>query len=231
MFYRDTHGDQLRFGDVVTGFPSAHAFVEQPAGEETEGTEVVVRLSNNLAVVLTPCCEVGKSEYLTLVPLLSISHWSYPLKNQYFRVDPLRLNVRTDPANCVPVDQWEAMKPEERRERSAKGPVYAFNYLFAYPNKPPILVNDTFSVDFGQGRVDHTAVVHVMDFRDAFRVSIVKEKHKEFGERKKLELTAPSRELLRLKLAQFYGQTPKEDAELISAEAASPTESSDTPAR
>lgn len=225
MFYSETHQALLRFGDVLECFPSAHAVVETPAATQPGQGEFEIQLAQNLAVILTPCCEIGKSVHLTLAPLYPLSRWPYPLKNEYFREDPLRLNCRTDPERCVPHREWAMMDELERQDRLSKGPVFAFNYVFVYPNQPPVLSDAEFDFDLGDGRQTYTSKWHYVDFHDAYRVRITKERHKEFADEKKLELTVDNRNALREKLSQFYGQIPEEDRVPITATATFPSPS------
>jgi hypothetical protein len=220
MFYSDTHWPQMRFGDVVRCFPSTHVLVAAPPPGTSIPTQYEIHLLSGLAIILTPDCEIGKSAYLTLAPLTSLKQYHFPLKNPFFRADPMLLNVRVPRENSIPPDDWSRKTDEERAAERAQGPTFPFTWMFVYPNKPPILNDESVTMDFGGGRETLPIAWHYADFRDAFRVQITKERHREFAGEKKLELTPDSRNILREKLSYFFGQIPKED--LVPLTATSP---------
>lgn len=222
MFYAESFEDRLRFGDVLCDLPSAHVSLSGPPAPIGAGPELTLEVSTPLSVLLTPCCEVGNTNSLTLAPVSRLNKYVKLLRNDYFREDLLRLNEKAPPEKCIPSGEWDALVPSEQERRLAKGSVYALNYLFAYPVREPVLTPYDAVTDVGNGRETLTIGYYLIDFREAYRLSIVKERHKEFTSCKKLQLTPETREQLRRKLSQFFAEPPDEDVAAMAAARGAP---------
>ncbi len=225
MFYADQFEERLRFGDVISGPQWAYAHVTHPPAADQA---FEVRLSTPLAVLLTPCCQVGKARSLNIAPLNPISGVRQIFSNKHFAEDPLRIDAKVEPNLCLPESRWNELEPGVRDERIAGGAVYALKSLFVYEGKPPILPDFKFKVsdrDEKGAPVEVDGRWYYVDFQEASRVSIAADQQQRASNWKKLQVSVETRELLRRKLANFYAEPPIEDLQQLEGRKPLPTSS------
>ncbi|MHC4089904.1 MAG: hypothetical protein ACYSVY_06440 [Planctomycetota bacterium] len=205
-FYQDEPDNELRFGDVVRGFPVSAAHIDRPAvGEALREYRIDVG-QPEFGVIMMPCCSI-KSESLLLTPLLQINRNFY--KNPYWADDLLRLNRPMTPKHAVSPNEWERMTLEEREQRFdlSKPTSFAVVDCFIYaPHDllPPYVVTQ---------RKGHPEIGYYMvDFRLTCRVQCKAVTRQQSPvEAKVLQLTIDARGDLRDKIADFFGRVPSED--------------------
>lgn len=208
MFYEEGQPDNtLRFGDVVRGFVLGTVEFDSPGSTRPEYCIQVS--SGELAVVLTPCCDVRETRLL-LVPLAKInSGW---LDNPHFAEDLTVINRVMPPEEAFSPDAWQKMAEGKRDERLAKGEGYAELPRFVYA---PHGLLPRYTVRAGKMEVGHYAI----DFRRVLSVgcSQVLSPTNAPGGTRVLRLSVDARYDLRQKVAYFYGRPAPEDEELAPA--------------
>jgi hypothetical protein len=206
-FYDNQPEKTLRLGDVITGFQVATPQVHQPFAEKSEWTIAVAKPP--YLVVMTPCCSIEKKG-LVLAPLTPIR--PVFLMNEHFAEDLTRINREVVPEKSVPIEVWEKRLPPERKEEMlAMGPSYAFRDCFVYDQHDllrPYTLNS---------KPPKETSFYMVDFKCTYRIdcNLIDRDVAPPPEMKILQLSVPTRDELRRKLAMYFGRIPKEDAALL----------------
>ena len=208
-FYLDSPTNDLRLGDVVTGFP-----VATPSAHDKEAQQRAVSWSiradrPNFLVILTPCCSI-EDKSLLLAPLTFIR--STFLKNPWWTEDLSRLNRKMPYDKSIPPEHLKNLSEAQRLEREASGDQYALGECFVY-SPHAILGEYTLPTKPPTGGIGH----YMVDFKSVFRLEcdFITRPAKAPAGTKLLELSVRSRTELREKLAHFFSRPAKEDLTLL----------------
>jgi hypothetical protein len=208
-FYSQTMEQAFRFGDVIQGFVLSNSKLVGPI-LKMSASEYQINVSfPEYAVVLSPCCSIGKS-ILSLTPLSKVLPSFFD--NPFFCEDLTRINEQVEPQQSVSPELWEQLPQDRKQKLIGAGRGYTLLDLFVYEEHDllPLYV-----VDRKGGNIDTR--YHMIDFRNTFHIrcdKVVNAKQAPL-EAKRLQLAAGTRELLRQKIAFYYGRVPDEDAALM----------------
>ena len=88
MFYSDKLEERLRFGDVLEGYLSINATIEDTFLDKQKNP-FIIDVQQPYCVVLDPCCSIGRGT-ISLTPLIRVPHhwWDNP----YLLKDMLIIN-------------------------------------------------------------------------------------------------------------------------------------------
>lgn len=210
MFYLDVSEMEpnLRFGDVIQGFPICYPVVNNSSDQS--GYNIAVS-APTFAVVLSPCCSIS-DKMLAIAPLQQLENKLYA--NPFFAEDPSRINIKVPPDLSVPPVAWENMPAEKKGELLSKGDSYVFVDKFVYKS------NDLFpkySIHRKTGKIETNYMI--LDFRTSVKISCssINDPSYSVGPNKILQLTVEARDSLRKKIASFYIRMPKEDAAFLAS--------------
>lgn len=211
MFYQNALDEQLRFGDVVTGFPISTPTVDSPPLKHGKLDYTVEIDLPSYSVVISPCCSI-ENKMISLSPLIRVQANFF--SNPEFVKDLTIINRRINAEKTVPPPHWEKMTETEKMAIRERGEVYALiNYFIYAPH-------DLFS-EYDLKVKDQTLPVkyYMIDFRSTSRANcaqIVRQKTPPTGI-KSLQLTVQTRKELREKVAAFYGRPAEEDMAVLLA--------------
>jgi len=204
-FYINKPTDDLRLGDVVTGFPVATPAAHDTEANKRTATWSIRAVRPSFLVVMTPCCSI-EDKSLLLAPLSQIR--ASFLRNPWWQEDLTRLNRKMPFENSIPPEHLKNLSDTERTERAAAGDQYAIGECFVYaPNS--ILEPYTLHTKPPSGNIAH----YMVDFKSIFRIEcdFVIRPAKAPAGTKMLELTIRTRTDMREKLAHFFSRPAKED--------------------
>ncbi len=136
MFYKmPLDQNEIRQGDVTTGLISFGAI----AYKFLSGNDICefdskpcfgIDLRFNYNVVMTPCCQIKKADYISFCPLYPVSKKITNLRNkEYLNEDPVRINAPVPAEKCVSVAYWNDKLTEEQRQMRQ---VYKKSFYFLY---------------------------------------------------------------------------------------------------
>ena len=206
MFYQDDLDQALRFGDVVKGYILTNAILEKPSWE-TQLDDYTVNISlPQFSVIMTPCCSI-EDKTIILTPLIQV----YPtfFDNPYLVEDLTRTNRIMSPQQTVSPYVWEQLGDDEKQRRLAEGNTFAFINLFVY-ERHDLLPECTLHRKIGGNIVTN---YYMINFKNLYKVhceKIISPTNCPL-ESKHLQLSAETREELRVKLARYYSRVPQED--------------------
>lgn len=204
-FYLDTPTDDLRLGDVVTGFPVATPAAHDKEADQRTATWSIRAVRQQHLIVMTPCCSI-EDKSLLLAPLSQIR--GAFLKNPWWQEDLIRLNRKMPFDKSIPPEHLKRLTDTEKAERSAAGDQYAIGECFVFA---PHAMFGTYTLNMKppSGAIGH----YMVDFKSIFRVDcdFVNRPAKAPPGTKLLELSIRSRTDLREKLAHFFSRPAKED--------------------
>jgi len=206
MFYQDDLDQALRFGDVVRGYILTNSILEKPSWETQLGDYAVNISSPRFSVIMTPCCSI-KDKTIILTPLMQV--YTTFFDNPYLVDDLTRLNGIMSPQQAVPPHVWEGFSDEHKQGRLAEGNTYAFPNLFIYER------HDSFPEYTlpRKGSENIETNYYIINFKNLYKVycdKIISPTNSPL-ESKHLQLSAETREQLRVKLSRYYLRVPKED--------------------
>jgi hypothetical protein len=215
MFYADpVDYNQLRFGDVLSGFILATPTIEEPLSTDKEHNYQVDFSLPSLSIILSPCCSISeraKDGIIVVSPLIRIRVSFFD--NPYFHEDLTRINRVMEPEQSVLPSTWEKLSETEKAKRKTKKLSYALLDFFIYQNHkqlPPYEMSnarhETFKTNY-----------YMIDFRNTFKVSCedLKRNKEKLLAAKLIQLSVETRKELRDKIAFYYGRTPEEDQILL----------------
>ena len=231
MFYSDSMDSRLRLGDVLVGFISATPKIAKPLDPKiniNDPFEIDVHLPA-YCIVMENCCHIGE-ESILLAPLIQIP--SQFLDSQYIIEDFTRINVigKHDKGFMHP-EQWNSLTDEQKQEALNKEPKYGLDNYFVYVGnehmhsyfvRKKIQYRERTDTDSRYPRFERISkplllkIEHyIVDFKKIYRVNC-EGIHKKTIENtilssKRLQLSAETRNSLRLKMAHFFGDIPQED--------------------
>lgn len=229
MFYSASIDDKLRFGDVVKGYLSAIPKLSKPFGNAS--IEIQIPL---YSVVLDPCCEIG-SGMISLSPLEEISPQFLDIP--YLSKNMTLLNSKATAKDFFHPATWNKLPDEKKTEALIATADYGWKPNFVYEGNPlfpeytierPIKYNEVKDPTSKLPRYDlikqpYTVRIRdrMMSFKTVYRVncqSIVKPE-KTTDETVLgsivLQLSVETRQLLREKMASYFGKPPPEDLALL----------------
>lgn len=217
-FYAEGWSDNLRLGDIVTGYVLAEPHHMEPIKDSFVDYNVDVKLPLLLAV-LTPCCSIGAKTVL-LAPLWQVKKKIIVLfKNLNYRNNMTLLNLPHSP------DEWKQLDEDVTQDPNGKLTYSQDNLFFYAPTEDEKLKKYHVRLKINANEYDEfESGYYVIDFRQASKVNcncIVHEKDKRSDYKealskangsKILELSKKSRSELRNKLAFYYSRIPDVDA-------------------
>jgi hypothetical protein len=211
MFYTEKTSKTLRFGDILQGYCYTTAIIEKPVLDGHFSQYEISVDFPSFSALMSPCCQIERST-IALSPLIRIRNAFF--ENPYLSSDLTRINRRMMPQQSVPPKAWEAMKPEERQRREAKGFTYAFPYAFVFEKHSKL---PEYTLNRQEGNV--TTGHYMVDFKDITKVSCneIKTQKDVPLYSKILELSIGTRKELGDKLASYYGTLAPEDLALLEA--------------
>ena len=195
MFYADVLSPEIRQGDIFEGLINIGIISTKFLTPAILNKEHIPCFSVNLgfsyAVVITPCCDIQKREYLAFCPLFPLT--DKIRKNRFFAELPTRLNAKIEPQNAVPSEVWEAFPEEDKAKRLAGGKGYHYKHNFVFEKYDDIFTD-----------------YMLIDFNFVFNVSrkTLGGKNQLLVPNRILQLSIESRRDLRLKLADYYFRDP-----------------------
>ena len=198
MFYESRPEPYLRFGDVITGIPHCICRTSIKKRDKSE-----LSLTHDAAVVLTPCCSIGRDGVLTLAPLEHINpSW---MKNDHFQEDLCKINSPMLPVHTISTEYYQHLDLDEKAKYSGKEYKYTLVDFFVYA--PDALLTH---YSFGK---NHDTGYYCIQFPkicsiqfDDFKYNKGNTPPIESGI-KLLELSDGTRECLRKKLIHFFSRT------------------------
>lgn len=209
-FYDNIPEDKLRLGDVLTGY----IIVTPEFAEPSTDKAYKIRLEpHKLFVVMTPCCSVGKEQKkISITPLLSVRDSLF--QNTFLKEDLTRVNRKMEAKNTLHEKQWEKLSEEERQKHLKEEYTYAFVDLFVYEEHALLPQYEIKYFDFNSNRKEVLEIgCYMVNFSHIFNVDCNKLMNRNYNpeDSKILQLSIPTREELRRKLAFYYGHIPAED--------------------
>ena len=216
-FYAEQWSDNLRLGDIVTGYVLAEPHHTEPIKNSFVDYNVDVKLPRLLAV-LTPCCSIGAKTVL-LAPLVQVNKVIIVLfKNLNYRNNMTLLNLPHLP------DEWKQLDEDVTPDPNGELTYSQDNLFFYAPTEDETLKKYRVKLKINANEFDEfESGYYVIDFRHASKVNcncIVHEKDKRSDYKealskarssKILELSKKSRSELRNKLAFYYSRKPDVD--------------------
>lgn len=212
MFYEKYLGEELRFGDVVTGYLRTIPKIDSPIFSKEDlsnGFKVDFEFPFFL-VVMTPCCSIGENK-ISLTPLIKVRFLFFD--NPYFASDLTRINRKMEPKHSVTPKEWEKYDEHEKQKRILEGKNYALLSLFIYDKSD---IFPKYRLSYKNREILETNY-YMIDFNNIFCVNCKKiNSSKSYPkEIKILQLSVETRAELRDKLAYFYSRIPEEDRILM----------------
>ena len=139
MFYTKKMSEELRLGDVISGFMLIQPKIFNPKSNLTDSLKkndfdfsLQIKQSK-LLVVLTPCCSIGPKN-VCFSPLEQIN--SVYFKNDYFYEDFTRINRPMRQIDSIPKDIFDEYSELEQKIIIQSEPTYAvFDYFFYKPSE------------------------------------------------------------------------------------------------
>jgi hypothetical protein len=198
MFYAAEPSEKVRFGDVIGAYIPSIAEPLQISIKDQISIEIGL---HTLCVVLTPCCQIPKSNEMLLSPLQQIKNKF--LDNDKIRSDFSRINRLMEQRDQIHQRLLEA-PDEDLITRLSQPPSWAFRRNFVYLN------NDLFpEYIIANKNMGMKTRSHVIDFNNIF--SIKKPQIEKIISRKICELSIEVRNDLREKFSQYFSEVPLED--------------------
>jgi hypothetical protein len=203
MFYQLPLENVLRFGDVVQGYILAFPEV----ADSLENKEFKINInSNDLCVVLTPCCSIR--DVINLVPLKKLT--SDLFTNPFLVEDITRINRKMTQFEAMKASRRERLTPEAMKEAMESPKDYQWKSRFVYEENARFKDYDIVMPN----KIVHKVNSYWIDFKDVHktRCTFVKSPEVFPYESKLLQLTVDTRRELMDKLHEYY-RIPDEDFE------------------
>jgi len=195
MFYADVYTPIIRQGDVFEGLVNVgivpSKFLTADILNKEHNPCFSVNLGFSYAVIITPCCDIQKRDYLAFCPIIPLNEKIK--QNEFFNEDPTRVNAKVKPENMVPKVAWDNFSDQEKANRMGKGKRYAFTNNFVFEKYSEIFV-DTMMIDF--------------NFIFNINRTTLGGKNEKLLPNRILQLSSETRRTLRLKLADYFFRDP-----------------------
>lgn len=230
MFYSDTIEERLRFGDVLKGYLSTTPTINEPFLENASEPYNIDVFLPNFCVVMDPCCNIGGGS-ISLIPLIRIrSHW---WDNPYLEKDMTTINRVMKPRYVMHPQKWNDLSPNEKIQLENAEPQHNLLNFFVYETHvvfPSYTVRRELRYE---ERTDPTIQLpkfeiikeqrefqtrcYMIDFKNIYHVKCdkISKPDKVLDEKvsksRILQLSTPTRNELRDKMAFYYGNPPDED--------------------
>ena len=233
MFYESLTENNLRFGDVVKGFVSLIPKLNKPFGNMS------IEIQNpQFSVVLDPCCEIGKGTIL-LSPLEEISPQLLDipiLSADLTGKDLILLNKEQQSKDYFYPTEWNALSEESKKDLLGDKPEFVWKTFFVYEGNqyfPPYTIKRKKKyqkvIDSATGlpKYEETSELaafsfshRMINFKAIYRVNCEditssqkpgKPASDDVLNSIVLRLSIETRNLLRQKMAYYFGKVPKED--------------------
>jgi hypothetical protein len=151
QFYQDKskYDSRLRQGDIFDGLVSAtivydkkdkkpepngggHVDDNCPISEfiTKEQTELCMKISDNLLVLITPCCNIPKDDALLFCPLINVHNRIVDHPN--LKSNPKLVNELLPPEIAEYPEKWNALPDDKKQKKKEKGLGYAFESWFYF---------------------------------------------------------------------------------------------------
>lgn len=232
MFYQGSIDTNLRFGDVVKGYVSLIPKLTKPFGNMS------IEIQNpQFSVVLDPCCEIGKGTIL-LSPLEEISPQLLDipiLSADATGKDLLLLNTEQQAKDYFYPTIWNELSVENKEESLTDKPEYVWKSFFIYEGNSifpqytikrkkkyrQVIEQSTQLPRYEE--VAEAAVFSIshrmINFKAIYRVNCEDVTSSKPGKPASeailssivLQLSIETRNLLRQKMAYYFGKPPPED--------------------
>jgi hypothetical protein len=206
IFYEDTPSRVIRQGDVIQGLPMLNPSIKgDPLSSALQ--EYQIEVSVCLCAVITPCCSIEEGQ-IALSPLRPLE--ARFVKNEFFKENPLLMNVKVDAEHSMGPAMWETLSAGEKANRLAIGKAYCWRNLFTYDESP------LFSQYTLRGKKMRNQYI---DFRKTFFVKWdqIKRDWESATQIKLAELSVEARASMREKLTSYYERVPDEDRAVLAA--------------
>lgn len=220
--------DNLRFGDILRGYPSIIPKIEGPFLDNISNHKIDYNIENYL-VIMDPCCAIER-ESLSLTLLTEID--SSPFFAPFLAEDITRVNEIQRPENCAHPTTWNKYTDEVKRNVIADNPRYPYSNYFIYEPIPefeayPIKVSNwVLKKDDETGlpyyclekdKLTYPTSHYMINFKKIFHIYCDRIKRQdtpldeEILASKIAELNPKAREKLRKKIAAYFGDPAPED--------------------
>jgi len=230
MFYLDTVGKKLRFGDVLKGYLFTAPNIGKPFDEKSRDPYNIDVCLPKFSVVMDPCCHIGGGS-ISLTPLIHVEDhfWDTPCLAE----DMTRLNRKAMPKDLMHPKTWNKLSDEQKLASINATPDYGHKTYFVYEGNsefPEYTVKrecqyneviDTHSqlLKYEEARAEKVIVTrhHMIDFKNIYHLNC----KKIFGPKKVadeeilrsivLQLSVTARNELRDKMVSYFAEIPEED--------------------
>ena len=129
MFYlEEIDENQIRFGDVISGFPLSSSTIEYPITDSYSPYNIYTQLSK-YSVILDPSCSIGDGK-ITLSPLIKIPKQFFD--NPLLRKDLMKINAYMNPHIGIYPAVWNNYKDNKQTEIMSYDEGYTSLNLFIY---------------------------------------------------------------------------------------------------
>jgi hypothetical protein len=218
MFYQTDQSEAIRLGDVIEGYISTVPTILSPCKPGSLSAQLCTISVGmpSYSIVISPCCSIEKG-IIMLTPLIRLENRMFKLP--HIREEPNRINSPVEPQYSVPPEVWD--KPEFAEEKSgrlAAGPNYIFVEYFVYDAHE---IFDEYTVHM-RGEDNIQTRYYMIDFRNIYSLKCdmikrpISESERPLIDSKRLELSVPTRAILREKLSYYFYRPAPEDAALLS---------------
>lgn len=228
MFYQDSIENRLRFGDVLKGFLSTAPSLAKPLDEQAKDPYRIDVSIPDFSVIIDPCCEIGGGT-LSLTPLIHVKAtlWDTPSLFE----DITRINRKAMPKDLMHPVQWNELTDAEKKDIMSVTPDYGHTTFFIYESNAqfsPYTVKATKYEEVvnpvtklpkynRQGPTEFTTRHYMLNFKNIYHVNCekVSDPGKTIDESIQrsivLQLSKKTRNELREKMADYFGEIPEED--------------------
>lgn len=231
--YEDKEFTELRFGDIVKGYPSIIPNIQTPFLDRPLDHDINIKIEN-LLVVVDPCCAIEKGS-LSLTPLVQID--PIMMDSPYFSENLLRINELQPPHRSIHPIVWNKYSEKEKIDIINDDPRYPYTNYFIYELNNDLLeykikkkrkfiykIDPKTDLPFYEEEKlppenqDVLIKYYMIDFKKIFHVLCPKIKNvravpldEEIKRSKLYELSIDARKQLRDKIASYFGTDPMED--------------------
>ena len=126
--YREADFTELRFGDVLQGFPLSSSNIQFPITKLNEGYDISTIIPE-YCVVLDPCCSIGEG-MISLTPLKQIS--TNLIDNPHLRADLTLINKEISSLEITHPQRWNQLSPAKKLDNMNKKASLGYYYNFIY---------------------------------------------------------------------------------------------------
>lgn len=199
MFYKSPYDQIIRQGDIIKGLISPEIITNKflDNNEKDFGGSFSIAVKFNYVTTITPCCNIQKSDYIALCPLIPLRKDFRLESHKFIFEDPTRINRLIAPEKSVPPIAWEKkISSKEKQIRIERGPTYIYLNNFVFEKYGDIL-SENMMIDF-----DNIFNIRRKDLGNG---------NQKLLSAKVLQLSDEIRNTLREKLVAYYFKIPEEN--------------------